>query len=102
MEEANWVIAFFTMDIAAITLHVHKVYERIEWLTGAMESHANLMLRIRALEGINNVPIEMVWWDPSEGDPPIEMKHGKPVTMDRIYIYLPPKLRKKKVTPMKT
>ena len=96
MNDANWVIAIFTIVIAVLSFAVHTVYRRIEWLTGAMETHSNWMLRIRAFEGINGEPIEMVWWDPSEGDPPVEKKHGEPVKLDPIYIYLPRELRKKK------
>jgi hypothetical protein len=45
---------------------VFLIYERIAWLTGAMESHSSLMVRIEALRDIRNgAKIELKWWDPS-------------------------------------
>ena len=92
----DWLLVFLTLVIAVLTYLIWKVYERIAWLTGAMESHSDLMLRIEALRGIGRKPIELVWWDPTIENVPTVKEHGKPVEMNRIYIYLPPKLRQNK------
>jgi len=60
-----------TLIIALLTFLLWKVYERIAWLTGAMETHSDLMLRIEAKRGINEQPIKLVWWDPTIADPPV-------------------------------
>ncbi len=39
---ANWIIVLLTFVIAFFTFLIFLVYERIEWLTGAMESHSGL------------------------------------------------------------
>ena len=61
----NWIMIFLTLVIALFTYLVWKVYERIAWITGAMETHSDLMLRIEARRGINGEPIKLVWWDPT-------------------------------------
>ena len=94
----DWIIAVLTLIIALFTYLVWRVYERIAWLTGAMESHSNLMLRIEALRGINGKPLELIWWDPTIGPIPSVKEHGKPVDVTRIYIYLPPALRSRQPT----
>jgi hypothetical protein len=66
----DWLLVILTLVIAALTYLVWKVYERIAWLTGSMESHSDLMLRIEALRGIEVKPIELVWWDPTIEDVP--------------------------------
>lgn len=93
---SDWIIALLTLVIAVLTFLVWKVYERIAWLTGAMESHSDLSLRIEALRGIDGKKIELIWWDPSIDKPPVEKKHGKPVELNCIYVYLPPELRQNK------
>ena len=93
---ANWALVVLTLIAVLLTYLVWKVYERIAWLTGAMETHSDLMLRIEALRGINNKPIELIWWDPTIAEPPIHIEHGKPVELNRIHIYLPLKLRRNK------
>lgn len=91
------IMVFLTFVIAALTYLVWKVYERIAWLTGAMESHSDLMLRIEALRGApNGKPIDLIWWDPSIKEAPIVQEHGKKVELNQIYVYLPPRLRQKK------
>jgi hypothetical protein len=94
----DWLMAFFTLIIVALTFLIWKVYERIAWLTGAMESHSDMLLRIEALRGIDGKQIELVWWDPSIEDVPTLKEHGKPIELKRIYIYLPPKFRRNKPT----
>jgi hypothetical protein len=93
----DWIIAVLTFVIAVFTFRVWRVYWRIAWLTGSMETHSNLMLRLQALKGgADGKPIELVWWDPTIEDAPGVREHGKPVDMKRIHIYLPPELRRNK------
>ncbi len=93
----DWIIAGLTLIIAVFTLLVWRVYRRIAWLTGSMETHSDLMLRLQALRGgADGKPIELVWWDPTIEDAPGVREHGKPVDMKRIHIYLPLELRRNK------
>ena len=94
----DWIMVTLTLVIAVFTFLVWKVYERIAWLTGAMESHSDIMLKIEALRGINDKPIEVVWWDPTIEPPPGTKEHGQPMELNRIYVYLPPHLRRNKPT----
>ncbi len=41
---ANWIILLLTLVIAFFTFLFFLVYERIEWLTCAMESQSDFML----------------------------------------------------------
>jgi hypothetical protein len=77
---------------------VWRVYERIAWFTGAMESQSDIMMRIEALRGVNSQPIELIWWDPTIEPPPTTKEHRTPVDLRRIYVFLPPHLRKNKQT----
>lgn len=61
---SDGIMIVLTLVIAFFTYLVWKVYERIAWLTGAMESHSELMLRIEAKRGIEGQPIEILQWDP--------------------------------------
>ena len=88
-----------TLVIAFFTFLVWKVYERMAWLTGAMESHTDLMLRIEAKRGIKDGrEIKLIWWDPTIERPPIKREHGQEMELDTIYVYLPPNERKVKAT----
>lgn len=93
----DWIIAGLTLIIAVFTFLVWRVYRRIAWLTGSMETHSDLMLRLQALKGgADGKPIELVWWDPTIEAAPGVREHGKPVDMKRIHIYLPLELRRNK------
>jgi hypothetical protein len=96
---AEYINTFLTLVLVLITFLVWKTYYRIEWLTGAMESHSNLMLRIEARRGIKGEPIELLWWDPTIEPVPTEKRHGQEIDLSTIYIYLPPELRWIKETP---
>ena len=78
------------------TFLVWKVYELIAWLTGAMETHSDLMLRIEALRGINDMPIKLVWWDPTIEKIPTKKEHGQEIDLSTIYMYLPLEMRRNK------
>jgi hypothetical protein len=90
----DWIIAAFTVIIAALTFLILRVYLQMEWLSGAMETHSDLMLRIEARRGIHNEPIKLLWWDPTIAKPPRQIAHGQEVDLSTIYIYLPVELRR--------
>ena len=93
---AQWILVCLTLVIAFFTFLVWKVYERIAWLTGAMETHSDLMLRIEALRGINDMPIKLVWWDPTIEKIPTKKEHGQEIDLSTIYMYLPLEMRRNK------
>lgn len=95
---ANWMLVLLTLVIAFLTFLVWKVYERIAWLTGAMETHSEIMLQIEAKRGINGQPISLVAWDPTIEPPPIKREHAKVIDLSTIYVYLPLQQRKNKPT----
>lgn len=76
--------------IAVFTALVWKINKRMEWLTAAMESHAQKMLEIKAHD--NNIPVEL--WDPSIEPFPPAAGHREPCMLDKIYIGIPPEMRK--------
>ena len=96
---ANWIIVFLTLVIALFTILIFLVYERIEWLTGAIESHSDMMLRLEAIR-VSRVgePIEIIWWDPSVDSPPLKYDHESKLELGLIYRSVPPKHRKDKPT----
>lgn len=95
----DWIMVILTLVIAFFTFLVWKVYDRMAWLTGAMESHSDIMLRIEAKRGIKEgEAIKLLWWDPTIEDPPVKREHGKEVDLNTIYVYLPLHHRKKKTT----
>lgn len=93
----NWIMIILTLVIAFFTYLVWKVYERIAWLTGAMESHSDIMLRIEAKRGINGQPIKLVAWDPTIQASPAKREHGQEFELDTLYVYLPLNERKIKL-----
>jgi hypothetical protein len=95
---AAWITVIATLVIAFLTFLVWKVYERMAWLTGAMETHSDLMLRIEAQRGINGEPIKLVWWDPTIGKTPTKKEHGQRIDLSTIYVYLPLEMRQNKRT----
>lgn len=88
----NWIMAVFTVVIAIFTYLVWKVYQKIAWLTGAMESHSEINLRL--LAKAQNVKV--INWDPTIELPPSTKEHGKEAILETIYVYLPLKQRKHK------
>lgn len=91
-------LVILTLVIALFTVLVFLVYERIEWLTGAMETHSDLMLKIEARRGIQGQSIELIWWDPTIEAIPTSAAHGEPVKLERIYCAVPPRLRQVRPT----
>jgi hypothetical protein len=68
------------------------------WLTGAIETHSDLMLRIEARRGINGEPIKLIWWDPTIETIATKKEHGQEIDLTTIYMYLPLEMRKNRPT----
>ena len=93
----EYIIIMFLLIIIVFMYYICKIFNRLNFFVGAMESHSDLMLKIEAKRGINSKPINVVWFDPT-------VKHnlnnskldGKEVELDTIYAYLPLELRKNK------
>ena len=78
-----------------------EMQEKNLWLAGALESHSALMLRIEAARGIrpgatDSAPIDVIWWDPEYADEPPKHRHGEPVALGPIRMYVPPDVRAKR------
>ena len=80
-----------SVAIGLLTFMTWRVYKRMEWLYGALESHSMLMVRFAARE--KGVPA--VWWDPDVAEPPTaaQRSHGGPAELQTIYLYLPQRER---------
>lgn len=83
-----------TMKLAEITKATQQemkdLQERMNWLTGSMESHSSLMVRLEA----KKQGIQAVWWDPTEEDWPLTGPHGANATIEKIRIGMNPRDRK--------
>ena len=93
---ATIVIACLTRNMATLadrslrmSAELATMSERLNWFTGALESHSSLMLRIEAARGINGKPIEAIWWDPTLEKAPVKREHGKAAQLERIYVFVP-------------
>lgn len=82
--------ALATAVIAILTFQLWRINQRMVWLTGAMESHSAMMVRLAAKEQ----EVEMIWWDPTTEDWPFTGKHGQPLDLTQIYIGVPLRHRK--------
>jgi len=78
-----------TAVIAYLSYRLWCSSKRVEWLTGALESHSDIQLAIAAKEA----GIELVWWDPTLEKVPSVRKHGEQRDLSRIYTFLPPSER---------
>jgi hypothetical protein len=87
-------LIILTAVIAFFTYLVWLVYDRIAWLTGSMESHSALMVRLEAARAASGQAIEVIWWDPTIEPFPFTGAHGQLAKLERIYIGIPPKHRK--------
>jgi len=72
-----------------------ELQRRANLLNGALESHSELMLRLKAEERGKKV----VWWDPTyessvKQPPPTKPAHGESAPLDKIYVYVPSDLRR--------
>ena len=59
---ALWIQTAATIVIAVFAFLTWKAYKRIEWFTGAYESHSAMSLRLQA----KKENIKMLWWDPTK------------------------------------
>lgn len=91
---ANWLMIIITLLVAFISLMAWRTSQLIAWITGAMESHSSIMLRLEAKRGVGEQPIKVIWWDPTIEAPPISRKHGEEADIKCIYSYVPLKERK--------
>ena len=94
----NVLLVILTAVIALFTYLVWLVYDRIAWLTGSMESYSAVLLRLEAARGINNTPVEVIWWDPTLERFPFTGAHGSPASLDRIYLAVPLRYRRRQRT----
>ena len=74
-----------TVVISVLSYLVWRSNKRIEWLTGALESHSDIQLAIAAKEA----GMEVIWWDPTLEKVPTVRKHGEPRDLSRVYTFLP-------------
>ena len=74
--------AISTAGIFILTFQLWRIHQRTVWLTGAMETHSDLMLRLQAKQQ----GIEMIWWDPTVEIFPFKGEHGKSVELNRILV----------------
>lgn len=87
----TFIATLATVVVAVLAALVWKINKRMTWLCGALESHSSLTLRMEA----EKRGIELQWWDPSIEDFPREGQHGEPCRLEKIYIGVPPRWRKK-------
>ncbi len=91
------IVVVLSVIVMAFTILTYMLYERITWLTGSMESHSTLMLRLEALRTSNEgTPIKVIWWDPKIEDWPHEGEHGDEAELKTIYLGIPLDRRKNK------
>src|SRR5690349_8656463 len=85
------ITAILTGVLCVLTFITWRVFKLQAWLSGALESHSLLMLRMEARD--RNIPA--VWWDPDIEDPPTAALrgHGKPAELPAIYLSLPQRER---------
>ncbi len=95
--------AIFTFVVAVCSVLVYLAYYRIEWLTGAMESHSDFQRWMKIQEWNAQHPdksLKAIWWDWSRGEPPFEEGerpvHAAPVARSVIRIGVPIDLRQRR------
>jgi hypothetical protein len=84
--------AMATAVIAWFTVTISRLNRTLTDLTGAMESHSTIMMRLEARR--QGVPV--VWWDPTQARTPCNPRHDTPAELKRIYLFLPRELRAQK------
>lgn len=71
---------------------IWQTYRKIEFLTGALETQSELMLRLTLKD--RHPDISVVWWDKSVEDFPFEGKHGQPFDLKTVRFGFPMKHRR--------
>lgn len=85
----NWIIAVLTAALVVLAFLTWRVYMKMAWLSGALQTHSLVMLRMQAKEK----GFKAVWWDPDLEKPPVTRTHGAQDELETIYLYLPPHQR---------
>lgn len=80
------IFSYLTMNLAKSNV---AIADRVAWLTGALESHSEVRLKLDAKRD----GVEMIWWDPTVSPVPIAPKHGERVELSTIYLFVPQGLR---------
>ena len=89
----DWLMVIISGLLLIISYFAWRISSRVAWLTGAMETHSTMMLRIEAKRGINGQPIKIIWWDPSREAFPFPGEHGTEAELNEIYLGIPPRYR---------
>lgn len=93
--DANMWQAILTAALVALAFLTWRVYMKMTWLYGALESHSLVMLRLAAHKAqTKGMQVRLVWWDPDVASPPVTRQHGDEDTIETIYLYLPQAQRK--------
>ena len=92
---AEGAAAIFAGAAALFSFLGWRSARRVEWLTGAMESHSTMQIRMQAKR--DNLRVEAYDPDlrPYPGDVPLEGKEWK---LETVYLALPPTFRANKRT----
>lgn len=89
----DWLMVIISGLLLIISYFTWRISSRLAWLTGAMETHSTMMLRIEAKRGIDGQPIKVIWWDPSREAFPFSGEHRAEADLEKIYLGIPPKYR---------
>jgi hypothetical protein len=84
METSDWINALLGVAVSASAFATWRTAKKVEWLTGAMESHSFLMVRLAAKEQ----GVKCIWWDPTIEAPPPH-SYREDAVLDSIRIFLP-------------
>ena len=93
---AEWLMVAITALLVFLGILAWRINKHVMWLTGALESHSTLMLRLEAKRGVKDTPIKVIWWDPNREEAPFDGAHGKEADLDNIHLFFPPKYRTSK------
>ena len=93
-EVAAIATAIATGVMALFAIMAWRLQKKLNWLTGALESHSTLQLRLLAER--EKKPV--VWWDPTfqggcKKKWPEQPKHLDNALVETVYVGLPPHLR---------
>lgn len=84
-----------TVALVFLAFMTWRVYMKMTWLYGSLESHSLVMLRLAAHKArAKGMPVRLVWWDPDIASPPVTREHDIEDTIETIYLYLPQDQRK--------
>jgi hypothetical protein len=89
---ASWRVSGRLEDMQQRLIELQK---RANWLTGALESHSAVNMRLSAEKQGKKV----IWWDPTNDGPikrppPARPTHLESALSDTVYVYVPPEDRR--------